>query len=448
MDTLPKGWAEKSLGSICDIARGGSPRPIKSYLTNDPNGINWIKIGDATASNKYIYHTEEKIKPSGASRSRIVNEGDFILSNSMSFGRPYIMKTTGCIHDGWLVLSDKHEVFYQDYLYQFLSSPEAYYQFDSKASGSTVRNLNIDIVKSVTVKIPPLKEQKRIAAKLDNLFGRSRAAREELTPISRLIERYKQAVLSVAFSGGYTQKWGVSAKEKWKKQKLEDCGVWAGGGTPSKSNASFWTKGNIPWVSPKDMKIFHIEKSEDYITKSAVENSPAKILPIGTVLMVTRSGILKHSFPVAVTKVEAAINQDLKAIAPHKNIDPEFLAYCLMSHEREILDACCKDGTTVDSISTDQLKDFEVFIPKEKEDQIKIVRHIEKAFATIDAITAQAAAGLHQLSRLEAQCLNKAFRGELVSQDPNDEPASALLERIRAESVSAKLKRKGKKAKD
>ncbi|MCY2926404.1 MAG: restriction endonuclease subunit S, partial [Planctomycetota bacterium] len=100
--------------------RGGSPRPIQNFITSDPKGINWIKIGDATASGKYIYKTQEKIKPEGVSRSRMVYEGDFILSNSMSFGRPYIMKTAGCIHDGWLVLH--RPKVNPDYLYYVLGS--------------------------------------------------------------------------------------------------------------------------------------------------------------------------------------------------------------------------------------------------------------------------------------------------------------------------------------
>jgi type I restriction enzyme S subunit len=99
-------WTTNKLGDICDIARGGSPRPIDKFITENKDGINWIKIGDATRSKKYIYETKEKIKKEGISRSRFVNDGDFLLSNSMSFGRPYIMRTTGCIHDGWLVLSN------------------------------------------------------------------------------------------------------------------------------------------------------------------------------------------------------------------------------------------------------------------------------------------------------------------------------------------------------
>jgi type I restriction enzyme, S subunit len=166
---MKKGWQTKTLGEICDIERGGSPRPIQKFITTDPSGINWIKIGDATASGKYIYKTEEKIKPDGAKRSRMVYEGDFILSNSMSFGRPYIMKTKGCIHDGWLVLHQPKVD--PDYLYHVLSSDLVFKQFDRLANGSTVRNLNIGLAKSVEIPFPPLPEQQRIVGLLDKAFA-------------------------------------------------------------------------------------------------------------------------------------------------------------------------------------------------------------------------------------------------------------------------------------
>lgn len=129
-------WSIARLDSLYNIARGGSPRPIKKFMTDDSDGINWIKISDATASGKYIYETKEKIIPEGIQRSRFVKEGDFILSNSMSFGRPYIMATTGCIHDGWLVLSPKDESIDQNYLYYILGSPLVFKQFDSLAAGA------------------------------------------------------------------------------------------------------------------------------------------------------------------------------------------------------------------------------------------------------------------------------------------------------------------------
>ena len=170
MHKLPNGWQIKTLGDIFLIERGSSPRPIKSFLTNDNNGINWIKIGDAKNNSKYIYQSAEKIRPEGKKYSRFVEIGDLILSNSMSFGRPYIMKTIGCIHDGWVVLRKiLKNIIYEEYAYYILSSNQVHSEFSKLAAGSVVKNLSIDRIKQVYIPIPPLDEQKRIASALSKI---------------------------------------------------------------------------------------------------------------------------------------------------------------------------------------------------------------------------------------------------------------------------------------
>ena len=167
---IPQTWSWIKLGTCCVIARGGSPRPIKDYITDATDGINWIKIGDTEKNGKYISSTNEKIKPSGMSKSRMVHAGDFLLTNSMSFGRPYISKIEGCIHDGWLLIRNL-KGFDVDFLYLLLSSSYLSSQFKDKASGSTVENLNIDKVNSALIPLPPLAEQKRIADVLEKVLG-------------------------------------------------------------------------------------------------------------------------------------------------------------------------------------------------------------------------------------------------------------------------------------
>lgn len=167
---LPESWEIKTLGEIFLIEREGSPRPIKKFLTNDENGINWIKIGDTKNVSKYIYSSAEKIKPDGKKHSRYVEVGDLILSNSMSFGRPYIMKTTGCIHDGWVVFRNVKNLINEEYAYYALNSSEVYVEFVKLAAGSTVKNLSIDRIKNVAIPVPPLEVQKEIVSILDNEF--------------------------------------------------------------------------------------------------------------------------------------------------------------------------------------------------------------------------------------------------------------------------------------
>ena len=186
----------EKLGDVIEIARGGSPRPIKSFITTEDDGVNWIKIGDTEQGGKYISTTKEKIKPSGVSRSRYVKENDFLLSNSMSFGRPYILKTTGCIHDGWLVLSKYQESFIADYLYYLLSSSLVQNQFENLARGSTVRNLNIELVSEVIVPILPLTEQQRVVAKLDVAYSAFEMANDAMEKSKRNYQALKSAILS------------------------------------------------------------------------------------------------------------------------------------------------------------------------------------------------------------------------------------------------------------
>lgn len=162
-------WTYKKLGDICSIERGGSPRPITDYITDSADGINWIKIGDATEGSKYISSTKEKIKPEGMKKSRFVHKGDFILSNSMSFGRPYILDIDGCIHDGWLVIHDDNFAFVKDYLFYLLSSPVMYSKFQQLAVGGVVNNLNSTLVKNVVVPVPDKKVQLTIALEFDRI---------------------------------------------------------------------------------------------------------------------------------------------------------------------------------------------------------------------------------------------------------------------------------------
>lgn len=198
---LPTSWQIKTLGEIFLIERGGSPRPIKNFLTNDENGINWIKIGDTKNVSKYIYSTAEKIKPEGKKHSRFVEIGDLILSNSMSFGHPYIMKTTGCIHDGWVVFRNTKKLIDEEYAYYALISNQIYAEFSKLAIGSTVKNLSIDRIKQVAIPLPPLEIQKRIVARLESAFKKIEKGSAHLQNAKTKLAKYKQSLLKSAFNG-------------------------------------------------------------------------------------------------------------------------------------------------------------------------------------------------------------------------------------------------------
>jgi type I restriction enzyme, S subunit len=156
-----EGWEEKTLGEVCKVERGSSPRPIDKYFTDNSDGVNWIKIGDTKVVDKYIYTTKQKITKEGALKSRFVEIDDFILSNSMSFGKPYIMKTQGYIHDGWFVLRLPKNI-NTEFFWYLLASPYTMNQFVSLAAGAIVKNISGDLVKKTVLPIPPIKEQQII----------------------------------------------------------------------------------------------------------------------------------------------------------------------------------------------------------------------------------------------------------------------------------------------
>lgn len=187
----PDGVEYKAFGDMATIVRGASPRPIKNFITTEGNGINWIKIGDVKPGSKYITETAERITPDGAAKSRFVKEGDFILSNSMSFGRPYILQTQGCIHDGWLAISDFDDYYIPDFLYHLLSSNRYQQIMRQKASfGGAVQNLNADIVRSLDMPVVALEIQYRIVHILDSFAVLTGELTTKLT--TELIARKKQ----------------------------------------------------------------------------------------------------------------------------------------------------------------------------------------------------------------------------------------------------------------
>ena len=164
-------WKQRKFGDMVIIERGGSPRPIDKFITEDENGLSWVKIGDAPEQGNYITRTKEKIKTEGLSKTREVHPGDLILSNSMSFGRPYIMAIDGCIHDGWLLIRDHEKKFDLKYLCCMLGTDMMLFQYKQMAAGSTVNNLNKELVGNTVVKYPSPAEQSKIGVYFSTLDG-------------------------------------------------------------------------------------------------------------------------------------------------------------------------------------------------------------------------------------------------------------------------------------
>ena len=192
-----EGVEMKELGEIMSIVRGASPRPIKNYITESRNGVNWIKIGDVSPTAKYILKTKERISKEGASKSRFLQPGDFILSNSMSFGRPYILKIDGCIHDGWIAMSNYENSVSSGYLYEILNSNNVQNYWKMKANnGGAMTNLNSDIVRGTIIPVPSLEEQSRIVSILDTFEASVANLEAQLEQREKQYEYYRNKLLT------------------------------------------------------------------------------------------------------------------------------------------------------------------------------------------------------------------------------------------------------------
>lgn len=251
------------------------------------------------------------------------------------------------------------------------------------AVGSSQKVLSLKALRNVALPIPPLSEQKKIAEILST-WDKSIETSEKLLSNA---EAQKRALMQQMLSGKRRLRGRAS---RWDKARLGDLGKWSGGGTPSKSNPVFWERGDVPWVSPKDMKSKKILDTEDHVTEAAVHQSAVSTYPSGSILIVTRSGILRREVPVAITMREVAVNQDIKALPPTPSISMEYLANVLWADNKRLLVECVKDGTTVESIDTSALMRFEILLPP-LEEQIEIASMMSLLDEIIKAYEARVA---------------------------------------------------------
>lgn len=197
---IPEGWVCQKIKYLSKVIRGGSPRPIEHYLSDDDNGYNWIKIGDANKGSKYIKGTSQRIIEEGLSKTRMVHKGDLILSNSMSFGQPYILGIDGCIHDGWVSLS-KSEVLPQEFMYYALMSEATALQFAVNASGGVVQNLNIEKIENTFIPFPNIEECERITHYLDQKTSEIDSLIKKKKQVVEKLQEYRKSLISECVTG-------------------------------------------------------------------------------------------------------------------------------------------------------------------------------------------------------------------------------------------------------
>lgn len=411
---LPEGWVKSKLGDYLYLKNGYAFKKTK-YSDKSENSYPIIRISDidgSLASDKNSIHTLEKAD------GFELQKGDLLIAMSgATTGKMGVYQGNLPAYQnqrvGNLKLRGEGDEQFRNYLMLHLQK-----EIEILAYGNAQPNISGKMIEDLDVYLPPLPQQQILAKKFTALLSQVAEIKQRLEKIPALLKTYRQSVLARAVNGELSAKWreenGVSL-ESWNKAKIHNLGSIFSGKTPSKKNPSYWENGTVYWVSAKDMKFDEITFSSDLITEKAVNETKLKICPTDTILMVMRSGIIAHTFPVALTKVEVTINQDLKALRPKKDFaQPKFIFYLLKGNEQKILEKCSKAGTTVASIEMPEFEKFVFDIPS-LEEQTHITQAVEKHLNFANQLEAQVNAALERVNLMTQAILAKGFRGELIS---------------------------------
>ena len=318
------------------------------------------------------------------------------------------------------------------YLYYFLRSNEGNNRILENFKGSAQGGINTGFVSNTLIPLSPLPEQYRIVAKLDALIQKVESNRQRLDKIPKLLKRFRQSVLAAAVSGRLTEVWRQEngIVEEWEEKRIDTLFKVRTGLTPLRSNEAYFKNGTIPWVKTGEVKNSDIIEIEERITQKAIDETKIKIFPVNT-LLIAMYGEGKTRGSIGRLKIPAATNQACAALI-NEEIDfttNQYVFFFLLSQYEEMRRAAV--GGVRPNLNLDKVKSILVFLPSLEEQQ-EIVSRVEQLFAFSDKIEARYTKAKAMLDKLPQSILAKAFRGELVTQDPNDEPAERLLERIRA----------------
>ena len=350
---IPEDWEIKSLGDIARIQRGASPRPIDSPIWFDENSsIGWVRISDVTRSRLTLKETAQALSFKGVSKSRFVKRGSLIMSICATVGHPIITGIDVCIHDGFVVFNDP----ISSLVYLFYTLKNIENSWSKAGQTGSQMNLNTGIINPKKIPLPPLREQQAIATALSDVDTL-------ITKLDQLIAKkrdIKQATMQRLLTG-QTRLPGFNGA--WEVKRLGDIiERFVGGGTPSRSNKSYWN-GNVPWVTVKDFSTFNSTESQEYITISGLRNSASNLISSGVVILSTRMAV----GAAVMYGIDVAINQDLKALFPSHILRGEFL-YFWFQNNAEMLSSL-GSGSTVKGISLVDLKKLLFNLPPLPEQQ-------------------------------------------------------------------------------
>ena len=437
---VPENWVWVRLGAVCGFERGITfPSSAKQNERDDENipCLRTANVQDELELNDLIYVNKKYYKNNS---DKLIRENDIIMSTANSrelVGKTsFVYKVDYPMIFGGFVMALRANKLLSKFLFYYLRLEFLLGRFRGESTQTTnIANISSSVLGEYIFPLPPLSEQQRIVERIGELFAKLDEAKERLQEVADSFAVRKAAILHKAFTGELTKQWrrenGVS-DESWEERKLGEVGSWLGGGTPSTSREEYWENGNILWITSKDMKSTVIEDTLMKVNEIGVKNSSANYIEKPALLVVMRSGILRRTFPVAMVKKPFTVNQDLKAIIPDED-DLEFLYWMLLSNEQRILNTCMKNGTTVESINSNALKNLTFKCPSLPE-QHEIVRLIDDLLARERAAQQAAEQALASIDLMKKSILARAFRGELGTNKASEASALELLRQVLAEN--------------
>lgn len=446
MSGLPEGWCETTVGSVSqDISYGFT---TSASLT--PNGPKFLRITDiqnGTVDWKAVPFC--KVRPSDASRF-FLEAGDIVFARTgATTGKSFLIRTTpAAVFASYLIRLRPSECILPELMAYFFQSASYWRQITENLSGSAQPNCNAAKLSSLTLPVAPLNEQRRIVAKLEKLLSRVDAAQARLTTIPRILKRFRQSVLAAACSGKLTADWREQNKgtEEYKSVTVEDIADYAGGF--AYKSPTFMKSGENQVIRIGNVRPFSLklEASPVFVpTETACATKRFQLVPGDIVISMTGTKYKRdygYAAIVPTGETNLFLNQRVSRLRCGEKVLPLFMLYWLQT---DIFRDSFFEGETGNvnqgNIGADGIRQAPIDLPSLPE-QYEIVRRVDALFKTADALEARYRKAKAHVDKLTQSILAKAFRGELVPQDPNDEPASVLLDRIRQSKDGSSVKKK------